>query len=657
MTLPHRDRSRAILIGSSTYSSRKLINIPAVTNNITALAAIFTDPLHGHLAHKNCEVVRNPANPVDLYRQIRETASSALDTLIIYFSGHGLVSSKGELFLALKETDPSDLRHTAFTFEAVREILAECPAERRVVILDCCYSGRAIDSFMSDRDGAVAGQVHIEGTYTLTSSDGNRLSVAPKGAEFTAFSGELISTLRQGIQGGPELIRLSSDLYPVVRASLSAKGLPSPLQVGFQTIGSLALTKNPAFDSRATSHHSSPGPRSRRDEPSRTRQASSGSWLDGIDTSAELTFVNPPERTTTGEAGCAAFASTTIALFLSLFIAWIDGFGKPSTALSLSAIAACVTVATAWFSRKRKIAGSVLALGTTAGYIWLSISSGMSDHWALMTLSAIEVVAFSIAAIFCIAMGAETEDDMQRRAVERELDPDSIMQMRIEATPLTNAIRNSRWFGRPSDLPIFDHLAHLPSARFIEIPARFSLAASRSGVSPSSGFDFGEQIDAPDRQIGPSYAVICGTKIVMVYLLPWGPGSYHRMNNASSDLRCDGALFEAGKQDIERVSRNLDVWRGRLNDGAVVAGLMLVVSPPEKSKTKRRSNTGAYTTVVRDASSSETRLSTPEAGGDEVGHFLATDAHLIDLRIMGNLLSYGSSRARSVLDASTLGAD
>lgn len=54
----------------------------------------------------------------------------------------------------------------------------------------------------------------------------------------------LLGVLKDGIEHGGELIRVA-DLFPHVRARLAAKGLPEPRQRGTNTIGELALARNP----------------------------------------------------------------------------------------------------------------------------------------------------------------------------------------------------------------------------------------------------------------------------------------------------------------------------------------------------------------------------------------------------------------------------
>lgn len=57
MRLPDPQRSRAVLIGTSTYKDENLPDVPQVRANISDLSAILTDPFNGVIPAANCEVI------------------------------------------------------------------------------------------------------------------------------------------------------------------------------------------------------------------------------------------------------------------------------------------------------------------------------------------------------------------------------------------------------------------------------------------------------------------------------------------------------------------------------------------------------------------------------------------------------------------------
>ena len=253
MRLPDPQQSYAVLIGTSTYQS-PLDDLPAVRNNIYDLETVLTNPLFGGIPSKHCVVIPDPADARAAYRKLREYALQAKDTLIVYFAGHGLVGPRNDLYLGLSDTDPAELAVSALAYEVVRDVLGQCGAANRVVILDCCFSGRAI-SDMAGSESALLGQLAIEGTYVLTSAPVNGVSLAPAGAVHTAFTGELLRLLRDGVPDGPEFLTCG-EIYRRLLHTAMARSLPIPQQRGTGTIDGLALSRNSAFlpDGQHTTH-------------------------------------------------------------------------------------------------------------------------------------------------------------------------------------------------------------------------------------------------------------------------------------------------------------------------------------------------------------------------------------------------------------------
>ena len=255
--LPDPGRSRAVLIGASTY--RHLEDLPAVRNNLSGFRDVLVDPALGGLPADNCAVVAEPVRPVDVHRTLRDYAAAAEDTLVVYFAGHGRTGRRNELFLCLPDTDPDLLLYSAWPYEELRGVVADSSATKKVVILDCCFSGRALADQAGDEE-TILGQVDIEGTYLLTATAANAVALAPRGERYTAFTGALLGLLTTGIPGGPELLTFGR-IYPRLLATLTGRQLPRPRQQGSDTITDLALTRNlaytgqgetPGFDERFT---------------------------------------------------------------------------------------------------------------------------------------------------------------------------------------------------------------------------------------------------------------------------------------------------------------------------------------------------------------------------------------------------------------------
>lgn len=242
MRLPDGRRSRAVLLGTSEYVHSELTPLPAVRNNLSDLAAVLTSPTGTGIAQENCSVLLDETDVEALGHHVDTAAKQADDLLLVYYAGHGRLDTKGTLYLTLPRTNPGLLRWTGLPFQHVKEAILDSPANNRVLILDCCFSGRAIEA-MADPQALVAGQIEIAGTYTITSTSANDPSRAPAGARHTAFTGHLLDLLTTGIPEPVTMLTLSA-IYRGLLRSLPVGGFPEPKQHGSRTTDLLALAPN-----------------------------------------------------------------------------------------------------------------------------------------------------------------------------------------------------------------------------------------------------------------------------------------------------------------------------------------------------------------------------------------------------------------------------
>lgn len=246
MRLPDPARSRALLLGTSVYSDAELPNLPMVGNNLAGLAQILTSPWATALPRQHCVVLPDEVDRGVIGTALSVAARQAEDLLLVYYAGHGLIGEDGALYLSLPNTrsDRDMVSWTALPFELLRNKLARARADNRVLILDCCFSGLAID-LMGDVASAVSGQIAVAGTCTLTSSPANRPSSAPAAAQYTAYTGELLDILRRGpSDSGTELLTLTA-IHEHLERVLPSRGFPRPEQRNTRTIGRLALARRP----------------------------------------------------------------------------------------------------------------------------------------------------------------------------------------------------------------------------------------------------------------------------------------------------------------------------------------------------------------------------------------------------------------------------
>ncbi|GAA2288652.1 hypothetical protein GCM10010145_68860 [Streptomyces ruber] len=238
--LPDPGVSRAVLIGTSRYDH--LEQLPAVSNNLTALTDLLSGPLSLRLPTSHVTVVENPADPGTVMEPLRQAAAEATDTLLVYYAGHGLIDAQDTLVLTLPHTQPDHVE-TSLNYDWLRQILLNSRAQRHVVILDCCYSGLALGRMSATPE--LADQAAVEGTFLLAASAETRTALAPVGEPHTAFTGALLDILRHGIPGGPPLLDLNS-IYRHLRTTLEAQARPIPQARNRNSGAQMALGRNHA---------------------------------------------------------------------------------------------------------------------------------------------------------------------------------------------------------------------------------------------------------------------------------------------------------------------------------------------------------------------------------------------------------------------------
>ncbi|MFJ8932023.1 caspase domain-containing protein [Streptomyces sp. NPDC102364] len=234
-----RSGSRAVLIGVSEYTDRSFPPVPGAEKSLRGVHRMLVDQDLGAWPSDQVHVLE----PFDCRRvmsELRRHAQNTSGVLLLYFVGHGTVTENGDLVLAMEDTVANEPDITGLEYSKIRKILSGSPAKVKAVVLDCCYSGRAIDVLSAD-DQHVANSTDAQGTYTLTAAD--RAAHAGRAGAFTAFTGELLDLIGEGVAGGPPVLTFA-ELYPRLRQRLIARNLPHPNQRGTDTADKYPVSRN-----------------------------------------------------------------------------------------------------------------------------------------------------------------------------------------------------------------------------------------------------------------------------------------------------------------------------------------------------------------------------------------------------------------------------
>ncbi|MEV4313574.1 caspase family protein [Actinocrispum sp. NPDC049592] len=239
--------SRAIIIGVSSYQDSAFPQIPAAANSLAGMRDILTDPQLCGWPEDRVEVIANPVNPGRLAQRLRRIARDTRGVLLLYFVGHGTLTPDGELCLALSDTDAGDADLTGLEYAKIKGVFRDSPAGTKMAILDCCYSGRAIEALAATDDAQLADSTAVQGVYTLTAADrtAHVVPIERQATACTSFTAELLDLVRTGIPGGAERLTLR-DLYGHLVTRLRARDLPRPNQRGTDTADRYPFTRNAA---------------------------------------------------------------------------------------------------------------------------------------------------------------------------------------------------------------------------------------------------------------------------------------------------------------------------------------------------------------------------------------------------------------------------
>jgi hypothetical protein len=233
---PGWSRGAALLTAVHTYQSQP--DVPSAAQSLAALREVLLSPRVG-LPAAAIRVLDNPTDPREILDALDATIDRAAlgdGTLFFFYVGHGAVSPvSGRLLLSTADSRPHT-PHSYLDFAQIRDQIAYSAVSRRLVVLDCCFSGAALD--------ALAGPVPavIEGSYVMASSAATEVSRA--GDRFTAFTGALLEVLADGLPNGPAILDAEA-LFQGARQICLARGWPVPQRQVRSSGDRIPITTNP----------------------------------------------------------------------------------------------------------------------------------------------------------------------------------------------------------------------------------------------------------------------------------------------------------------------------------------------------------------------------------------------------------------------------
>lgn len=186
------DERKILVIGNSEYERLKELKAPH--NDAKKLFAVLTNPGVGGFKSEH-EGPMLDAKVSEAKRELGKlfTEATSEHTLLVYFSGHGILDTDGELYFAMNDTDVSHLYDSAIESDFLRKLMSKSSSRRQIIILDCCYGAKFTSGFKS---GATAIDLS---EYLGGKGSGKYILSATSGLEYAWEEKEFAGTITHSI--------------------------------------------------------------------------------------------------------------------------------------------------------------------------------------------------------------------------------------------------------------------------------------------------------------------------------------------------------------------------------------------------------------------------------------------------------------------------
>ena len=243
------EKKFALIVANYEFEDSRLQKLTSPAKDAEALAKILQDPDIGNFNEIILQV--NQSASV-LRKEIISFFSKRMpdDMLLFYYSGHGIMDSRGRLYLATKDTEMESPKATAIQSSYIGEEMDESRSNRQILIVDCCYSG----ALMQGAKSGVGTKINVDtfagngyGRVILTATDavqlaweGDRIDGEVNQSLFTHYFIEGITT--GNATPYKELISVD-DIYNYIYKNV--RSYQNPQKKSSSQEGELIIARNP----------------------------------------------------------------------------------------------------------------------------------------------------------------------------------------------------------------------------------------------------------------------------------------------------------------------------------------------------------------------------------------------------------------------------
>ncbi|MGW1717784.1 type VII secretion protein EccCb [Streptomyces sp. NPDC002156] len=252
-------RRIALLVATDGYQDPGLNRLRAPARGAAELKALLRDPAIGRFDFVR-ELPNRPKEEIETAVEEVLSNRDPDDLVLLYFACHGIRNDADRLFFATLGTQLKRPHTTAIPAAFLHQLLDECEARTKIVLLDCCYSGlfhrgSPMSPAPVDVEAALAGR----GTFVITAS--TALEYAYEGESLTLdnslsaprFTAAVIEGLSTGLADqNRDGVITPEELYTYVHDTVINQAGPeqTPTKSG-RCEGNVALAYAPWIDASA----------------------------------------------------------------------------------------------------------------------------------------------------------------------------------------------------------------------------------------------------------------------------------------------------------------------------------------------------------------------------------------------------------------------
>ncbi|MEW2410344.1 caspase, EACC1-associated type [Streptomyces griseoviridis] len=193
-------RKHALLVGTAAYHDMAFPALPSVRADVHYLSQVLEMPaVGGYEEPVRVEDSSKAAVKQNIERFLGEREPDEL--VVLYLSGHGVYDrNDGQLYYVTVDTEAARVQQTALEASFVTDQLEKCAARRKVLLLDCCFSGSAVQGFRSKGapQSGTAPVVEAGGVHVITASQHWEQAFTTDADQPSQFTRAIVDGLHSG---------------------------------------------------------------------------------------------------------------------------------------------------------------------------------------------------------------------------------------------------------------------------------------------------------------------------------------------------------------------------------------------------------------------------------------------------------------------------